>query len=330
MGRVSDRPAAREQVDVSVIIAAWRAADVIERAIAAALASIGVSLEVIVVDDASPDQTYQTVRRLYAADARVRVERLPENSGPSGARNRALELAIGRYIAVLDADDAMAPERLSALVRLADSTQADIVADNMMEVDETGRPIGPRPFLKSSTFAAKRFIDLETWVAFNQPIGGGDCLGYLKPLFRRTKLAELGATYDPGLRNSEDYYLVADLLAAGAVMTFSPEAGYLYTRSTSSTSHRLKPDQTRAWLAAEQRFRTKFEARLTGPERLALARRARMLRNVDQLIAVTDAVKTRKVGVFLGLITSDLRASAFTVGMFAKIAAGKALGRKFV
>jgi succinoglycan biosynthesis protein ExoO len=315
---------------VSVIVAAWKAAGCIERSIGSALASTGVRLEVIVIDDASPDGTSEKVRQLAAADARIVAERLPENSGPSVARNRAIELARGRYVAVLDADDAMLPGRLASLVAIADKNGADIVADNMTGVDEAGRTLGDKPFLRSAEFGRARDIDLATWISFNQPIGGGDCLGYLKPLIRRAKLVELGIAYDPSLRNSEDYYVIANLLAAGARMTYSPDAGYLYTRSTGSTSHRLQPSQTRAWLDAEKRFQDKHAPRLSAGETAALARRERMLRNVNQLIAVVDAVKARKFGASLGLVASDMRGSAFTFGALAKVAIGKILRRKLV
>jgi len=177
-------------IDVSVIVPAWKAASFVERSVASALASTGVTVEVIVVDDASPDDTHDVLERIAAADPRVIVDRLPKNAGPSAARNRALELSKGRYIAILDADDTMAAGRLATLVAIADETRADIVVDNMLEVAETGETAAGKPFLTSTTFAAARDIDLATWVRFNQPMKPGDCLGYLKPLIRRTKLED--------------------------------------------------------------------------------------------------------------------------------------------
>ncbi|MDP3738910.1 MAG: glycosyltransferase family 2 protein [Hyphomonadaceae bacterium] len=317
-------------VDVSVIIPAWKAAGFIERAVASALASTDVRIQVVVVDDASPDYTFHVISRLAEDDPRVIVDRLPVNGGPSAARNRAIELSGGRYIAILDADDTIAPGRLAKLVALADETGADIVVDNMIEVDEAGRQIGGKPFLKSEAFAAGRDIGLETWVAFNHPMKPGDCLGYLKPLFRQTRLEEMQASYDTNLRNSEDYYFVAHLLAGGARMTYLPDAGYFYQRSPASTSHRLQQSQTDAWLDAEARFRRRFDGRLSASEKAVLDQRGRILRNVHQFVAAMDAVKERKIGALFGMLASDLHATAFTLSTLAKIAAGKALKRKLV
>ena len=315
-------------VDVSVIVAAWKAAAFIERAISSALTSTGVAVEVVAVDDASPDSTFDTLARMAAQDDRIVAKRLSINAGPSAARNLAIDTARGRYVAVLDADDAMQPDRLAALVALADQTGADVVVDNMTEVDESGKPLGSGLFLKSPEFAQARDINLTTWVRFNNPMAGGDSLGYLKPLIRRQKLLETRIAYDTTLRNSEDYYFIAHLLAAGMRITYTPSAGYFYTRAMGSTSHRLKPAQTRAWLDAEKRFAARFAAAFSREEAAELSRRMRVLSNVNQLVAVTDAMKARNLGASALLLVSDLRGSAYTMGMFARVAISRALGRK--
>ena len=318
------------QPDVSVIIAAWKAETFLEQAVASALASIGVSVEVVIVDDASPDGTTPVAQRLAAQDGRVIASRLEANGGPSAARNRAIGLASGRYIAVLDADDTMAPERLERLVRHAEATGADIVADNMFEVDESGARLTDTGFLTSEAFALDRAIDLATWINFNEPMKRGDCIGYLKPLIRRDALPLSGAVYDTALRNSEDYYLVAGLLAQGRKMAYLAQPGYFYTRSAGSTSHRLKPEHTQAWLDAERRFADASGSKLSGADRRALAHRRRTLRNVHQLVATTEAVKSRKLGNALSMLASDLRGAMYTLGFFSRIALGKMLRRKLV
>jgi succinoglycan biosynthesis protein ExoO len=317
-------------VDVSVIMPAWKAEAYVGRAIASALASKDVSVEVVVVDDASPDGTFSALQRIAASDPRVVVDQLPVNSGPSVARNRAIKLAKGRFVAVLDADDAMTPDRLAYLVSVAERNEADIVVDNMLEVDEAGERISKRAFLSGENFEEPDDVSLETWVYFNQPMKSGDCLGYLKPLIRRSAIEKFSARYDEKLRNSEDYYLIAHLLAAGARMTYVPEAGYLYRRSENSTSHRLLPGHTKAWLDAEERFHALFASTLTPQERSALVRRERGLRDVDQFVRALDAVKTKNIGRVPRLLASDIRASTFTLATLAKIAMGKALGMKLV
>ncbi len=319
-----------KSIDVSVIVSTWKAAAFVQRAIRSAFDSEGITVELIAVDDASPDTTFDALKHLAAKDPRITAKPLARNSGPSAARNLAIETARGRYVAILDADDAMRPERLAKLVALADRTEADIVVDNMIEVDEAGQPIGSEPFLKSPDFSVSRDIDLLTWIRFNNPMTGGDTLGYLKPLIRRSTLQRTVVAYDTSLRNSEDYYLIADLLAEKARMIYSPDADYFYTRSASSTSHRLKPDQTLAWLAAEERFVARHGEKLSIEEKAALARRGRVLRNVNQLVAVTDTLKAKKLLASARLMASDLEGAAYTLSVLSKVALSRVLRRKSV
>ena len=102
------------QPDVSFVIAAYNAEPTLSRAIDSALAQRGVSVEVVVVDDCSTDGTL-VLARAYT-DPRVRVIALERNSGPGGARNAGLDAAQGRWVAVLDSDDTVRPERLAAMI----------------------------------------------------------------------------------------------------------------------------------------------------------------------------------------------------------------------
>lgn len=316
--------------DVSIIMATWKAAAYVERSIASALASTDVTVEVVAVDDASPDGTFDKLKDLAKQDSRIIVDQLTTNSGPSIARNRAIELCSGRFIAVLDADDSILPDRLSSMIALADETNLDIVFDNMKEVDEQGTPLGSETFLKSPIFANALEIDLKTWVKFNTPLGGTDCLGYLKPVIRKAKLDETGLRYDPVLRNSEDYYLIAHLLAEGARASYTPVASYLYTRSASSTSHRLKPANTRALIDGEERFQAKYRHFASPNENRELEQRKQGLRNLHKLVQTIDAIQQKKIGNLPGLMASDIRSTAFAVNALAKIALGKVIKRKLV
>jgi glycosyltransferase involved in cell wall biosynthesis len=97
--------------EVSVLIPCFRCETTIGRAVASALAQSMPSLEVIVVDDASPDGTARVLESLRG-DERVRVVTLARNGGAAAARNAAWEAARGEFVALLDADDAWHPRKL--------------------------------------------------------------------------------------------------------------------------------------------------------------------------------------------------------------------------
>ncbi len=80
---------ARREAVVDILVAAWNRSDTIERAITSALGEAEVR-QVIVIDDASTDDTFSRARRTGAGSERVVVRRLPSNLGPAAARNQGL------------------------------------------------------------------------------------------------------------------------------------------------------------------------------------------------------------------------------------------------
>lgn len=73
--------------------------------------------EIILVDDASTDQTVSIIEEFAQNDNRIKLFKLEKNSGNGFARNIALEKASGKYIAYLDADDLWFPEKLEKQIR---------------------------------------------------------------------------------------------------------------------------------------------------------------------------------------------------------------------
>jgi len=99
----------------SVVIPSYDSADTLPRTIDSVLSQTADDLEVIVVDDASSDDT-EAVATGYDDD-RVRFTAHETNKGGSAARNTGIELAEGEYVAFLDADDEWYPRKLSRQIR---------------------------------------------------------------------------------------------------------------------------------------------------------------------------------------------------------------------
>lgn len=102
---------------VSVIIPAYNSAATIDRALDSALSQTLADFEVIVVDDASADQTRELVRARQLKDKRIELIAQRRNGGPAVARNTGIQAARGTYVAFLDADDQWMPEKLALQVR---------------------------------------------------------------------------------------------------------------------------------------------------------------------------------------------------------------------
>jgi glycosyltransferase involved in cell wall biosynthesis len=90
---------------ISIILPVFNGLAFVERAIRSVLTQTFSSWELLAVDDASGDQSYELLRRHAETDPRIRAFRLSENRGTSAARNHALHQARGKWIAYLDHDD---------------------------------------------------------------------------------------------------------------------------------------------------------------------------------------------------------------------------------
>src|SRR3984957_11313789 len=106
--------AANSAPDISVVLATYNRRRTLPRAIASVLAQQDAAFELIVVDDASRDDTAAYLATLD--DPRIRVIACPTNGGPSAVRNRGLAAARADIVAFLDSDDAYRPGRLAAPV----------------------------------------------------------------------------------------------------------------------------------------------------------------------------------------------------------------------
>lgn len=97
---------------VSVITPAYNCEKTISETIESVLAQTYTNWEMLIVDDHSKDRTVEIVTEYVKKDERIRLICLEKNSGSAVARNKAIQNANGRYIALLDSDDMWKPEKL--------------------------------------------------------------------------------------------------------------------------------------------------------------------------------------------------------------------------
>jgi glycosyltransferase involved in cell wall biosynthesis len=134
-------PSLGDRPDISVIIPTYNRSGLLRQAVDSCLAQTGVRLEVLVIDDASPDDT-PVVLAGYGRS--VRTVRLEENHGNGGyGRNVGLPLARGRYVKFLDHDDVLEPGSLAREYATALAQDADMVMSGwgVCSIDASGRVI---------------------------------------------------------------------------------------------------------------------------------------------------------------------------------------------
>ncbi|WP_405644839.1 CDP-glycerol glycerophosphotransferase family protein [Streptomyces sp. NBC_00019] len=142
----------------SVIVPAYKVQAYLHECLDSVLSQSCTDLELIAVDDCSPDACGAIVDEFAARDPRVRPVHLAENRGPGGARNAGLAAATGDYLVFLDGDDTLTPDALRAIAdRLKETGDPDVLVHDHALTDWTGEPVrdgfatqlteeGPAPF----------------------------------------------------------------------------------------------------------------------------------------------------------------------------------------
>ncbi|NTU71140.1 MAG: glycosyltransferase family 2 protein [Coriobacteriia bacterium] len=276
------------QPDVTVIVAAYNAMPYVVECIESLFAQTLPQdrIEILVVDDGSTDGTGEELDRLAVDAPSMRVIHQPNSGGPSVPRNRALDIATGRYVFVLDADDYLGPEALERMVRVADENGTDVVLAKMVSVGGRNVPqlVYEETVLSTPALGSRAFRTLGAW-----------------KLYRREMLERHAIRFPEDLNMGEDQPFVLRAYFAARAISILGDYDYLYFRhrddgqnltlvATASDVH--VPSLARAFDVLE-------ECVEPGSDRDAVAARllhAQAMRNVlVRLPAETDAAVTHRV-----------------------------------
>jgi len=288
---------------VSVIVANYNGERYLAVALRSILAQSCPSLEILLVDDASTDGSLAIAEGIAAEDSRLRIFVLTENRGPAAARNHGLTRANGDWVAVVDSDDFIHPDRLQLLLNEAAASGADIVADDQLVFDDAGRRTASR-LLCGARATASSWISASQYVDANRLFGKTAVLGYLKPLIRRSVLLEHEILYNEALKNAEDYDLILRLLVRGARFRLLPELLYFYRRHEASISHRLADGALQAMLTEDAGLRRWAGVQAAAPLRAALDKRCASIRTAQAVEAAIAALKDHAFGRTLGILAT--------------------------
>lgn len=127
-------------VQISVIIPVYNAAKFIGRTIEKVQSQTFHDWELILINDGSNDNSAEIMEQYAAKDVRIRLFHR-QNGGPAAARNCAMELATGKYLLCLDADDDFSKDMFATMHTEAERLQADIVMCGMEVISSSGEHI---------------------------------------------------------------------------------------------------------------------------------------------------------------------------------------------
>jgi glycosyltransferase involved in cell wall biosynthesis len=180
-------------ISVSVIICTYNRARYISQAIKSVVEQDYKNIEIIVLDDASTDETESIVRSIN--DPRIKYFKNEKNIGIAANRNVGLAKATGKYIAMLDSDDVwLDANKISKQVAFLESDKRyALVGTNMITIDSSDKKIGSVGFYESDPEIHKHILSRNQFVQSSV-------------LFPRQVALDLGG-YDTKYILNEDYDL---------------------------------------------------------------------------------------------------------------------------
>ena len=203
------------------------------------------NIEIILVDDCSPDGSGRICDEWVKRDTRVRVIHKEVNEGQGIARNNALDIATGDYICFFDSDDYIESNTaIHTLVEAAESERAEIVVFGLRNVEADGTVVNRYvPKVGERTYRGREVQDefLPEFVS-PDPNGNGERMFYMSScvlMYSMKKIRQTGWRYVSERKIiSEDVYSLLNLFDAVNTVTVVPEDYYCYCANDSSSFSR--------------------------------------------------------------------------------------------
>ncbi len=219
-----------EDPEVSIIVPVRNAAALIGKCIESVLRQKYTGWELLIVNDGSSDATCEIASSFAEKDTRIDLYD-SKGSGVSAARNLGLELAKGKYITFLDADDMLEPDFLSEAAKIAETKNADIVQSSFYYMFPDGRK-------ERDNESAEGVFDnkAEIMDAYFSGIIGKINVACWGKLFKHELIADL--RFDENLMIQEDAFFTFNCCKKASRVVCFNEPLYCYYQDPGSTRHR--------------------------------------------------------------------------------------------
>lgn len=234
---------------VSIVVPCYKVEAYLPQCIESLQAQTLEDIEIILVDDGSPDQTGAICDEYAAKDVRMHVIH-KSNGGVSAARNDGMRAAAGEYIIFVDSDDWLPENAIELLYTKAVQTSSDIVIGDVNQVLASGEKMGrfyDKEFLVEDEGQKKELIQAVFYKTYCPwPYQGKPAFGYGGPwnkLVQRKLLEENGILFDGRTKGIfDDLIYSAYILAAARKIAYIQQNVYNYRMVETSITNTHKND----------------------------------------------------------------------------------------
>lgn len=259
------------QPKVSIIVPVYNAEKHLDRCLNSLKNQTLKEIEIILVDDASPDSSGKICDLAAEEDARIRVIH-KENEGAGLARNAALAIARGEYVGFVDSDDQVEKTMFQVLYQAAEECGADLVLSGTIFVDgnmfsQKGECEEKSYFQAETLFQTKEELaELRMGIVGAKPYEPDDSkygMSVWKNLFRKEIIDQAGLRFHSERKIfSEDAMFMMDYISHIQKAVGIPGAYYRYYRNDGSVSKSHQSDRLEKGLAFLSEVEKNFEVDL--------------------------------------------------------------------
>lgn len=220
---------------VTVVIPCYRYGRFVRECVDSVLANHHVDLDILVIDDASPDDSWSIIRELPTVDPRIRVHRNPTNQGLISTANDGVLTAPGDYVVLLSADDALAPGWLDTAVAILDAHPEAGLA-----FSPPRRFVGDVPTVRQRRKPRLTVHEGNDWLRATCEFGVTTL--FAPDVVVRTSIQRTVGGYDPSLPYSSDMEMWLRVGSLGPVAEVANIIGGLWRVSHDSMSRDIYTD----------------------------------------------------------------------------------------
>ncbi len=278
---------------ISIIIPVYNVERFLRECLDSVVAQTFGDLEIVCVDDGSPDRCGEILDEYAANDSRFKIVK-QKNAGLSAARNAGLAVATGEYVFFLDSDDFVAPTLCEKALAVALETGADATVFGGWDVDATGRNVVKtrRP---NEALRGKTLVDPLEKLAFNFNFWGPTVWKFL---WRRDFLNENSLRFLPGVVCEDAPFTAAAATLANGVAVCAETLIYYRLRDDSlmrnCESNVYRGGGVVAYDAALEAVERIFAARKESDSDVAQRLRTLILRRKIAFLANADGLPFSK------------------------------------
>lgn len=225
-----------ESICISVIVPIYNTEKYLDACFASITNQTYKNLQIVLVDDGSPDRSSEICDSWAKKDNRIQVIH-QENAGVSAARNAGLQIASGELISFVDSDDVLPPDAYEQL--LGSWNQKDLVMGRMELMQEDGTPMPYNHPLPPSGFSLNNFI--------KELFEEKQCcyLGYLwDKLLKRNIIQDNHIRFDPAIKLNEDRLFLLEYLLQCSSISFCHALVYFYRQRSAGVIASTRRNQT--------------------------------------------------------------------------------------